>query len=79
MLEDVKNCNVNVIVAYKLDRLTRSVRDLEILITELKKYECSKSFPVSKCKLWLLFTAKFMKLFFTTLAFKTILFMGLYM
>ncbi len=51
MLEDVKNCNVNVIVAYKLDRLTRSVRDLEILITELKKYECSKSFPVSKCKL----------------------------
>ena len=51
MLEEVKNRNVNVIVAYKLDRLTRSVRDLEILITELKKYECSKSFPVSKCKL----------------------------
>lgn len=41
MLEDVKNHNVNVIVAYKLDRLTRSVRDLEVLITELEKYECS--------------------------------------
>ena len=41
MLEEVKNRNVNVIVAYKLDRLTRSVRDLEILITELEKYECS--------------------------------------
>ncbi len=41
MLEEVKNRNVNVIVAYKLDRLTRSVRDLEVLITELEKYECS--------------------------------------
>ena len=36
MLEDVRNNNVNVIVSYKLDRLTRSVRDLEILISELK-------------------------------------------
>ena len=41
MLEDVKNQKVNVIVAYKLDRLTRSVRDLEVLITELEKYGCS--------------------------------------
>ncbi len=41
MLEEVKKRNVNVIVAYKLDRLTRSVRDLEVLITELEKYECS--------------------------------------
>lgn len=40
MLEDVRNGRVNVIVAYKLDRLTRSVRDLEVLITELEKYEC---------------------------------------
>ena len=38
MLEDVRNNNVNVIVSYKLDRLTRSVRDLEILISELEKY-----------------------------------------
>ncbi|MEG1597687.1 MAG: recombinase family protein [Bacilli bacterium] len=41
MLEDVKNGHINVIVAYKLDRLIRSVRDLEILITELEKYNCS--------------------------------------
>ena len=41
MLEEIKNRNVNVIVAYKLDRLTRSVRNLEVLITELEKYECS--------------------------------------
>ena len=41
MLEDVKKHNVNVIVAYKLDRLTRSVRDLEVLITELEKHGCS--------------------------------------
>lgn len=41
MLEDARSGKVNVIVAYKLDRLTRSVRDLEILISELEKYECS--------------------------------------
>ena len=41
MLEDVRGGKVNVIVAYKLDRLTRSVRDLEILISELEKYNCS--------------------------------------
>ncbi len=41
MLESVRDGKVNVIVAYKLDRLTRSVRDLEILISELEKYECS--------------------------------------
>ncbi len=41
MLEEVKKHNVNVIVAYKLDRLTRSVRDLETLITELEKHGCS--------------------------------------
>lgn len=41
MLDDVRNGNINVIVAYKLDRLTRSVRDLEILISELEKYDCT--------------------------------------
>lgn len=41
MLEEVKNGRVNVIVAYKLDRLTRSVRDLEVLISELEKNNCS--------------------------------------
>ena len=41
MLESVRDGKVDVIVAYKLDRLTRSVRDLEILISELEKYNCS--------------------------------------
>ena len=36
MMEEVKKQNINVIVAYKLDRLTRSVRDLENLIVELE-------------------------------------------
>lgn len=30
MLEDMKNGLINYIVAYKLDRVTRSVRDLEV-------------------------------------------------
>ncbi|MBR4830943.1 MAG: recombinase family protein [Bacilli bacterium] len=41
MIQDVKDGKVNVIVAYKLDRVTRSVRDLEVLITELEKYDCA--------------------------------------
>lgn len=40
MLEDMKQGKINYIVAYKLDRVTRSVRDLELLITELEKYDC---------------------------------------
>ena len=32
MLEDMKEGKLNYIVAYKLDRATRSVRDLEVLI-----------------------------------------------
>ena len=31
MLEDIKAGKLNYIVAYKLDRVTRSVRDLEVL------------------------------------------------
>ena len=38
MLEDMKNGKINYIVAYKLDRVTRSVRDLEELISKLEKY-----------------------------------------
>ncbi len=38
MLEDMKQVKINYVVAYKLDRVTRSVRDLELLITELEKY-----------------------------------------
>ncbi len=40
MLEDMKNGLINYIVAYKLDRVTRSVRDLEVLISTLEKYNC---------------------------------------
>ena len=38
MLEDMKQGKINYIVAYKLDRVTRSVRDLEELISLLEKY-----------------------------------------
>ena len=38
MLKDMKDGKINYIVAYKLDRVTRSVRDLEELITQLEKY-----------------------------------------
>ena len=40
MLEDIKAGKLNYIVAYKLDRVTRSVRDLEVLITTLEDYHC---------------------------------------
>ena len=36
ILADMKNGKINYIVAYKLDTLTRSVRDLEELITQLE-------------------------------------------
>lgn len=36
MIEDMKSGKINYIVAYKLDRVTRSVRDLEILISTLE-------------------------------------------
>lgn len=38
MLEDMKKGKINYIVAYKLDRVTRSVRDLEELISQLERY-----------------------------------------
>ena len=38
MLKDMKEKKINYIVAYKLDRVTRSVRDLEELISQLEKY-----------------------------------------
>lgn len=40
MIKDMRDGKINYIVAYKLDRVTRSVRDLEELITELEKYHC---------------------------------------
>ena len=38
MMDDMRKGKINYIVAYKLDRVTRSVRDLELLIAELEKY-----------------------------------------
>ncbi|MBP3840560.1 MAG: recombinase family protein [Bacilli bacterium] len=40
MLKDMKEGKLNYIVAYKLDRITRSVRDLEELISILEQYNC---------------------------------------
>ena len=40
MMEDVKKHKINVIVAFKLDRLTRSVYDIEKLMKTVNEYEC---------------------------------------
>lgn len=40
MMDDMRKGKINYIVAYKLDRVTRSVRDLELLIAELEKCDC---------------------------------------
>jgi site-specific DNA recombinase len=40
MLTDMRAGKINYIVAYKLDRVTRSVRDLEVLIADLEKHNC---------------------------------------
>ena len=40
MLKDMKEGKINYIVAYKLDRITRSVRDLEELISVSEQYNC---------------------------------------
>ncbi len=40
MIEDVKKGNINVIVSLKLDRLTRSVYDIEKLMKFVNDYEC---------------------------------------
>ncbi len=40
MLKDMKEGKINYIVAYKLDRITRSIRDLEELISVLEQYNC---------------------------------------
>lgn len=36
----MKAGKINYIVAYKLDRVTRSIKDLETLISTLEKYHC---------------------------------------
>lgn len=36
----MKTGKINYIVSYKLDRVTRSVKDLETLISTLEQYHC---------------------------------------
>ena len=41
MIKDLKEGKINKIVVYKLDRLTRSIKDLESICTMLEEYDCS--------------------------------------
>ena len=41
MIDDMKSGKINKIVIYKLDRLTRSIKDLEMICTMLEEYDCS--------------------------------------
>lgn len=40
MIQDMKDGKINKIIVYKLDRLTRSIRDLENICTMLEEYNC---------------------------------------
>ena len=41
MINDMKSGKINKIIIYKLDRLTRSIKDLEMICTMLEEYDCS--------------------------------------
>lgn len=41
MIKDMKSGKINKIIVYKLDRLTRSIKDLENICTLLEEYNCS--------------------------------------
>lgn len=41
MIEDMKSGKINKIIVYKLDRLTRSIQDLENICKMLEEYNCS--------------------------------------
>ena len=41
MIEDMKSGKINKIIVYKLDRLTRSIQDLESIFRMLEEYDCS--------------------------------------
>ncbi len=41
MLEDIRDGNVNMVVVYKVDRLSRSIVDFHKMIQELEKYQCN--------------------------------------
>lgn len=40
MMEDMKTGKINKIIVYKLDRLTRSIKDLEVICNTLEEYDC---------------------------------------
>lgn len=48
MLEDGKNGKINMIIAYKMDRLTRSMKDWEALMDYSKKYNVDLAFVNEK-------------------------------
>lgn len=41
MIKDMEDGKINKIIVYKLDRLTRSIKDLETICTMLEDYNCS--------------------------------------
>jgi len=41
MMTDVKNGKINKVLIYKLDRLTRSIQDMEEIVNELNEYNCT--------------------------------------
>ena len=41
MIQDMKDRKINKIIVYKLDRLTRSIKDLETICSLLEEYHCS--------------------------------------
>lgn len=41
MIQDMKDGKINKIIVYKLDRLTRSIKDLETICSLLEEYHCS--------------------------------------
>ena len=41
MMEDIRVGHIKVLLVYRLDRLTRSVRDLHRILDELEKYSCT--------------------------------------
>ncbi len=40
MIQDMKDGKINKIIVYKLDRLTRSIQDLEVICKMLEQYHC---------------------------------------
>jgi len=41
MFEDIKEGKVNIVVVYKVDRLSRSIMDFHRMMEEFKKYDCN--------------------------------------